>query len=187
MTLAEHYYFDAVKKITDKGFTHSFITEYYTHKFTNLKDNPLVLLEIGLYKGRSMELWRDWFTNAALYGIDKDIAAVDVIAHLPGVWGFNRDGYTSETVSIFGDSFFDIIIEDGPHTLDTQIFAVKNWSKKLKRGGTLIIEDIQSIDHVSTLVQNIPAEPGFNFNHMFFDYRPIKNRYDDILLEVTRL
>jgi phosphoribosylpyrophosphate synthetase len=37
---------------------------------------------------------------------------------------------------------FDIIIEDGPHTLESQIFAVQNYTQLLKDGGILIIEDV---------------------------------------------
>ena len=185
MSLANLYYWDSIKKISDKGYIHSYIDHYYTHKFANLKEKPLVLLEIGIHYAQSIQLWRDWFKNGFIYCVDVDPVAVEKASIIPGVKSFNGDAFSKSVLDMFDDNFFDIIIEDGPHTLETQLFAVSNWSKKLKKNGTLIIEDIQSIDWIDPLIKAIPNEQG-EYRHMYFDLRPVKNRYDDIILEITK-
>jgi len=127
---------------SDKGTTHDYIDGYYSDVFTPVKDKEINLLEIGIFKGQSLRLFKEWFTNGQIFGVD-----------------------------------------DGPHTLESQMWALMNWSKKLKPGGKLIIEDIQSINHVVYLERIVDINL-FTFNS--FDLRANKNRYDDIIFEVTK-
>jgi SAM-dependent methyltransferase len=178
MTLKD-YYFD---QTTDKGWLHGYIECYYSDKFSPLREKPIIMLELGVYRGKSIQLWNGWFKNAFIYGIDVSEESIKKIENIPSVKGFLGDGYTMDMVNKFDDDFFDFIIEDGPHTLDSQIFAVKNWTRKLKKNGTLIIEDIQDISHVGILIGNIPS--GYAYKSI--DMRSVKNRYDDIILEITK-
>lgn len=183
MELKEYYFLDSIKKITDKGWCHGYIEHYYTYKFSDLKNKPMVMLELGVDYGQSIKLWSEWFENTFIYGIDINSESIRKIENLRMVKGIVGDGYTNEMVDKFDDNFFDIIIEDGPHTLNSQIFAAKNWVKKLKKNGFLIIEDIQEEAHVKLLVEAIPP----NYAYRAIDLRSTKNRYDDLILEITKL
>lgn len=183
MDLTQYYYLDTITKITDKGWHHGYIEHYYNFKFTNLKIKPMAMLELGVHQGQSIRLWSEWFENTFIYGIDINLESIKKIENFHMVKGIVGDGYTSEMVDKFDDGFFDIIIEDGPHTLDSQIFAAKNWVKKLKKNGFMVIEDIQDISHVEIIINSIP--PNYAFKS--FDLRSTKNRYDDIILEITKL
>ena len=188
MNLSTYYYFDWVEKISDKGTDHSYIQNYYCNKFTPLKYNPIVMLEIGVYKGQSLRLWKEWFTNGIFYCIDIDDNFIKKLQkNDPTIKSFTADAYTKEVVNKFEDNFFDIIIDDGPHTLESQLFSIKNWIKKLKVGGLLIIEDIQNFEYVDQLVASIPQNESMQFSSFYYDLRTVKNRYDDILLEITRI
>lgn len=183
MDLKEYYYQSTVRKITDKGWQHGYMDYYYSDKFSCIKEKPLIMLELGVQFGQSIKLWSEWFDNAFIYGIDISEESILKIADIPRTKGFVADGFSEKTVSKFEDDFFDIIIEDGPHTLDSQIFAVKYWTKKLKKNGFMVVEDIQDISHVDTLISKIPP----NYQFKIFDLRSTKNRYDDIILEITKL
>lgn len=173
---------------SDKGTLHSYIFEYYNNLFTPLKDSKFNLLEIGIQEGYSMDLWRGWFTQAILFGIDLSFnETVDRVNNtFKNSKAFLRDGFVAETVSLFDNDSFDFIIEDGPHTVETQVFAAQEWSKKLKTNGLLIIEDIQNPDKdCETIIDSIKDRPELSIK--VIDLRSRKNRYDDVIVEITRV
>lgn len=174
------------RTITDKGTVHCYIQQYYNNKFTSLKDEPINLLEIGVEYGYSMELWLSWFTNANFTGIDPlQPKTINHFNTLPNCKGINADGFIKETVDLFEDNTFDFIIEDGPHTIETQMFAAEYWSPKLKNGGFLIIEDLQNpesdIESIKNCVKHIK-----NIEMRVFNFRHIQNRYDDVIIEIQK-
>jgi hypothetical protein len=61
---------------TDKENLHCYISEYYNHTFTPYKESNINLLEIGIRYGGSVELWRDFFTDATIYGIASGEEAI---------------------------------------------------------------------------------------------------------------
>ena len=52
------------------------------------------------------------------------------------------DAYSIEFISQFNDGFFELIIDDGPHTFDSFVSLLKGYYTKLKTGGNLLIEDV---------------------------------------------
>lgn len=175
------------KEITDKGTCHDYINGYYNNKFTSIKDEKITLLEIGVHYGFSMDLWMSWFTNANFIGIEPIVLdGLNRHKENPKFKGMNLDAFCKETLDLIPDESIDIIIEDGPHTLPTQIFAADNWSKKLKSGGVLIIEDIQSPDSsVEEIIKNIKNDKNFEIN--LFDLRSNLGRWDDYIIEIKKL
>jgi hypothetical protein len=81
---------------------------------------------------------------------------------------------------------FDIIIDDGPHTLESQIYAVKNYLYLLKPGGILFIEDVYKMEWFQSLILSIPEELKDNLEVIEYDLRGYKNRPDDLLLLIRR-
>jgi hypothetical protein len=79
---------------------------------------------------------------------------------------------------------FDVIIDDGPHTLQSQIFAVNSYFPMLKPGGILIIEDIQDSNHLDILTDCLDDRCFDNVRT--FDVRRTKGRYDDLIWTVTK-
>ena len=55
---------------TDKYTGHTYIQETYNDLFCFRKDNIKKILEVGINTGGSILLWRDYFQNANIYGID---------------------------------------------------------------------------------------------------------------------
>jgi hypothetical protein len=175
--------------LTDKNTTHCYI-EIYEKLFEKKKYDSNVILEIGigdLYKknGGSIKLWRDYFPNSTIYGLDiRDIRHVndeiinkDRINLYTSTNAYDKNFIEKEFIN--KNIKFDILIDDGPHTLDSMIFFIKNYLPLLKEDGIFVIEDIPDINWVSKLQENVPEE--YKNKCKVFDLREKKKRYDDIL------
>jgi cephalosporin hydroxylase len=188
MNLSELYY-SVERPETDKGVYHDYINAYYTKEFSpETRDDKINLLEIGIYFGGSIKLWLEWFRNAEITGIEYDHNCVLRWYQTRGELGTRAsivegDAYSLDIVNKFSDNHFDYIIDDGPHTLTSQIAAVDLWVPKLKLGGKLIIEDVQNISWFE------PLAAACNRNNVTFnitDTRHHKGTPDDIIFEVTK-
>lgn len=94
------------------------------------------LLEIGVHKGASLRMWRDWLPTASCVGWDiKDVAVEGCLVER--VDSRNRN----QMAQALGLRKFDVIIDDGGHRmLDQQLaFSVLIQSTKF-----FIIEDLHT-------------------------------------------
>jgi hypothetical protein len=179
MTLEELYVKQGAK--SDKGSTHDYISGYYSKEFLGKRDEKIKLMEIGVHRGPSIVLWKSWFTNSEIVGVDnEDLYESDRIYDKLII----DDAYTDEFIDKFPDGYFDYIIDDGPHTLESQIISTTKWIHKIKSGGKLIIEDLQKIDWVDPLKNSL--DKSIVSDCKVFDLRSNKNRYDDIIFEVNK-
>jgi hypothetical protein len=166
---------------SDKGTLHDYIDAYYNSIFTPLKDEKIELLEIGVASGGSIELWAQFFANGNITGLDNR-----EYGYVPVLENINIkicDAYSDEVVNQFIDNTFDFIIDDGPHTLESQIFFIQKYLPKVKSGGRLIIEDIQTVSDLDIL--KVEAS-NTNMDWKVFDLRNNKGRYDDIIIEIIK-
>ena len=174
---------------TDKATYHSY-DEIYCRLLSKYRDKPGSILEIGVQYGGSALLWHDYLPLFNLVLIDNQNQV-----H-PSIWEklsvdrydyIETDAFTDDTVTILQQKYsegFDIIIEDGPHDITTQTFALKEYSKLLKQGGILIIEDIQEFDSIEPIISSISSHEYKTLE--FYDLRANKNRYDDIIIVLTK-
>jgi precorrin-6B methylase 2 len=162
---------------TDKNTTHNYINGFYDKEFSKYQDKKINLLEIGIYSGASLYLWSKYFKNAEIYGIDiinlirREYSKINNVKHL------FANAYDVNLVNTLPD--FDIIIDDGPHTLESQIFTLTHYINKLKDGGVLIIEDVQNINHFNIFKSFIPEDLQKNTESI--NVRSTNNRYDDLI------
>lgn len=164
---------------TDKHTAHSYIQNFYQDFFEPYRDRELNLLEIGTREGDSLRLWEHAFPKSKIYGVDnnKSKKFKDVLSErIEVTFG---DAYTEEVVSSLPS--FDIIIDDGPHTIESQLKALEFYLPKLNEGGVLLIEDIQKYEYIDMLEEKY-KELGGEKEVEFYDLRSIKNRYDDIIV-----
>ena len=168
---------NSVGEMTDKGTVHSYIPEY-ENLFKGKRLDIIKVLEIGIGHGGSIKLWHDYFPNAEIHAINIESPNQPPywFHHFPRVTSYIQDAYTVDALKLFEGIKFDIIIDDGPHTEESQIYAAKHYSKLLNKGGILVIEDVKywSIKKITKL---LPSN-----NHTVKDLRHIKERNDDILI-----
>ncbi len=176
MNLLELY--QTKKYRTDKNTTHSYINHLYNSLFLDKRQSATNVLEIGVHHGGSILLWRDYFINATIDAIDihdcYDKLDTDRINHIVS------DAYNVNVIENLKN--YDIIIDDGPHTLNSIYFIIDNYLSLLKNNGICIIEDIQDYSWFEYITSKIPKQYSFNI----VDLRSIKNRYDDMILVIRK-
>lgn len=137
----------AKKYGTDKGSYHTF-TDFYDEHFDSIRDNVSSLLEIGILRGASLRMWHDYFINAQIYGID-----IDEWKHGALNFNFKEERINAYNCScenvdkfktLFDNKLFDIICDDGSHTMKHQLESIANYFKYVKPGGYYILEDLHT-------------------------------------------
>ena len=180
--------------LTDKNTGHSYL-DLYERLLNSKKDTAKKVLEIGIgnfveKNGGSIKLWRDYFTNAIIYGLDiLDIdRVIDELKEDSRVVLYTSiDAYDETFVKkTFVDENikFDMLLDDGPHTLESMVNFIKLYSELIADDGILIIEDIQDWSWTEVLVSFVPEELKQYVE--LYDLRRIKNRYDDIVLVINK-
>lgn len=182
MTLSEHFNNNKYGHMTDKGTTHDYIDGYYSDEFSPKKDDNLKILEIGIWDGGSLKLWSDFFTNAEIQGVEVNNRKW--IYKPEHIRVTNKSGYEQSTLDLFEDNYFDYIIDDGPHNVKSQIYAIENWLSKVKEGGKLIIEDIQNINVSKSEFDEICNK--LEISYEIIDLRENKKRHDDVMIIIQK-
>ena len=135
---------------TDKNTLHSYL-DVYDNLIGSKRLTAKNILELGILHGGSIKLWNDYFVNAQIYGIDTmDYNDVwDGIKCIPNIHILTSiDGYNSEFVShnfIIPQIKFDLVIDDGPHSLESMKQFITLYSQILADDGILVIENVQDI------------------------------------------
>jgi len=143
--------------------THTYL-QTYGKIFRRLKDRNNRILEIGIYKGDSLNLWAEYFTKSVIYGIDHDYPQEGMVEHHSRVRVIEGDAYTPEMVTFLkGMDKFDIIIDDGSHYLFHQKFVIDFYCDLLADDGILVIEDVNC---------NVDPEAKIRYADMLIEWFP---------------
>ena len=165
---------------TDKYYVHSYMP-VYDKLFENYRNDSINMLEIGIQHGGSISLWSEYFTKGSIFGIDIEDSP-KWLKDVSGVTTFKENAYSKEGLNLFNDNMFDILIDDGPHTLNSMKYVAKNYMCKMKRNGRLIIEDIPEYEWIEEILNEIPKD--IDYKYEIHDLREKKNRFDDIMLVI---
>jgi hypothetical protein len=172
---------------TDKNTTHSYI-ELYEELLHSKQFTAKNILEIGVQRGGSVKLWHDYFINATVYGIDiiPITDTWDKIRCEPRIKLGRFDAYNEAffNKNFLGKVKFDMMLDDGPHTLDSMKQFIKLYTQVMTDDGILIIEDVQKIEWLNELIQTVPEDLKKYVST--YDLRYIKGRYDDIVFVINK-
>jgi hypothetical protein len=174
---------------TDKNTSHSYLS-LYPKLLEKKKDTAKNILEIGIQNGGSIKLWHDYFTNATIYGLDimNENKLWDEIKNKDRIILYcSYNAYDTEkfkTTFLDKDIKFDLILDDGPHTLDSMKTFIKLYSQIMTDDGILIIEDVQKWGWIDKLKEVVPEELKKYVKE--YDLRKNKNRYDDIVFTIDK-
>ena len=200
MTLREiiaHYDINGHEKDggTDKDTFHSYI-ELYEQLLAPFVDKAITLVEIGIQYGGSMLLWQDYLPEAYFVFVDNvDSIHPKILEHVDQerVAILFEDGYDyrgADHVCSLAESGpsggIDFIIDDGPHTLQSQIDFLQLYLPWLNKGGIALIEDVQDVQWFASLEAEA-EKAGSEFTFERVDLRHVKGRYDDLVFVVKRL
>lgn len=167
---------------TDKNTYHNYLN-IYEKLFSKFKYEDINFCEIGVLAGESMKLWREYFSDAKIYGLDtftrvsltdvkNNIGDCDV--ELRVCDSFEDDevikkkargktdgtsyGLRKKFFEELGDEKFHIIIDDGHHAPASQWKTFNNFKHYLHPDGVYIIEDIKGEKSGKEINENVDED-----------------------------
>jgi len=101
---------------TDKAYLHNYC-QFYDQHLSPYRDRELKILEIGVYGGASLRMWRDYFHNSMIYGIDINPRSM---FQEERIQTFIQDQGDVQGLKRFVEQHgpFDVVIDDGSHYTD---------------------------------------------------------------------
>ena len=135
---------------------------YYSKLFDHCRDNISLVFECGIgtnhsklassmgifgKPGASLKAWRDYFSNALIYGADIDKKILFQEERICTLYLNQENKNDIEFMwSQINKSNFDLMVDDGLHTFKAAINLFENSIQYLKSNGIYIIEDIANSD-----------------------------------------
>jgi hypothetical protein len=139
--------------------------EIYHRHFKKFIGQEVHIVEVGVYSGGSLEMWKEYFGPwCRVYGVDVNPACkayeADRIKILIGDQGDRRfwESFRKQVPSV------DVLVDDGGHLPEQQIVTLEEMLSHLRPGGVYLCEDVLGIHnrfgtYVSALANGINACP----------------------------
>lgn len=129
-------------RLTQK-WTHYF--DAYDRHFARFRGEKVVLLEIGVAHGGTIDMWKHYFgSGLQYYGIDINPLCASYAE--PGVEIFigsqSDAAFLRDVQAAIPD--IDILIDDGGHTMRQQAVTFEVLFEKVKDGGIYLCEDVHT-------------------------------------------
>lgn len=150
LTTAEYFQSKSLIEMCDTFPTdkcpdrHGFI-EIYDPLFEPMRNDSVRFFEIGILTGLSHLMWRNYFQQGEIFGIDlRDYSRV---AAKEGIKTYVADQSNRGDLSRFIDASggdFDVILDDGGHAMHHQQVSLGYLFSEVKPGGMFIIEDVHT-------------------------------------------
>jgi cephalosporin hydroxylase len=117
--------------------------DIYNRHLQKFVGRPAHIVEIGVYSGGSLEMWRDFFGDQAR------ITGIDIAPECRAY----EDGQTEIVIGDQVDRTFwakfrethpvvDVLIDDGGHQVEQQLVTLEEMLPHLRPGGVYICEDV---------------------------------------------
>lgn len=177
-------FFKTFEPKSDKNTSHCYIEKYYSDEFSDKKELPIKLMEIGIRQGYSHILWDKYFTNGEIWGVDNGESGFTwEILDNSGVKIFKDDAYKAKFSLSLPENYFDYIIDDGSHHPEHQKIFINLYYSLLKPEGKLIIEDVQGKGYFNNLEKYCKA---LNLKYKLLDFTD-SGKIDDLMIEITKV
>ena len=140
MILLEYFLDNQDRLMIHKPTCYFEVYERYFQKYINTN---IKVLEIGIGQGGSLKMWKEYFgTGCQIVGID--INAKCLKFKEPGINIYTGDQADVIFLSnvIKAEFAFDIIIDDGGHSMNQQITSFSFLFQFLNEGGIYLCEDV---------------------------------------------
>ena len=179
----------AIKHVTDKSSQDHQYTDRYTLYLEQYRDMEFNLLEIGVFDGASVKMWKDYFPKATIVAIDIDSRCKQyeedrIHIHIGDQTDVN---FLLSVYEQYGH--FEVILDDGGHSYKQQIVSFETLFPKLASGGLYVVEDLHTsyrlntgwndhpitgVDYFKTLVDKINL-----YGKSFCGYKEVGDQYLD--------
>jgi len=167
---------------TDKRLEEHNYVSVYEKILENKTSDKIKILEIGIYRpsptlnnlpigsrrvpGASLKTWYDYLPNAEIYGVDlSDFSDVNNDRIKTLICNQESKESLNNLIENIG-SDFDLIIDDGGHTMKQHQISLSVLFRHLKSGGIYVIEDLHTCymnQYVNGFKKTIDILNDFNF------------------------
>lgn len=134
---------------TDKWGSHYYAKNYEQH-FGPFREKKINLLEIGIggegniaAGGQSLRMWRDFFPNATIYGLDIYDKKAHEEDRIKIIQGSQNDVLVLETI-VRESGGLDLVVDDGSHVNSHVIKSFQTLFPLLNDNGIYVVEDLQT-------------------------------------------
>lgn len=137
------------------------------------------LLEVGILRGASLRMWRDWLPNAWVYGIDYDPEAVASVKREPRITAFLGNELDANQLQRIIEAIgpdIDVVIDDARHDSPSQITCCRAIMPLLNPDAVYVIEDAQQVRRIAR------GLPGYTCEVVALEKRLV----DDCLIAVRK-
>lgn len=152
----------------DSDTCHNYTPTYHL-LLNSSRERTNRVLEIGVNAGSSLRMWRDYFPNANVYGLD---IRKEVLFEEPRISCFFADQSNArslegamEAIQLcegqIGPVQFDLIVDDGSHEYDHQIVSMLTLLPYIKDTGFYIIEDMAYDCQPDIIARLVPEGYGW--------------------------
>ena len=174
-----HELTEIAQKLENRKATDHLYTELFGPLFEPYREFYTDVLEVGVHRGLSLLIWSQYFPNAHVYGVENLLyhqALGSKVTYENGETGFFlEEVINNERISIqIGNAYekemveklsnnnkkYDLIMDDGSHEADHQLFFLNNYVSMLKKNGMLLIEDIPNMGQAYFVADNFTGDSG---------------------------
>lgn len=126
----------------DKGSRHGY-ERFYEPIFEPIRNEPIRLLEIGIFRGSSIAAWLDYFPRASVIGVDTfgrvPPSEIPILRdQRVSFWACDSTALAPQIDKV------DFVIDDGSHDPEAQLATLQRYRPLVKPGGRYFIEDIKA-------------------------------------------
>jgi len=172
--------------------------DVYEHHFNKFIGKSPIVVEVGICRGGSAEMWKNYFKeNATIIGVDFDLNAFRKEYQTPGC----KQVYGDQGDPQFWKKFFtdypkvDIFIDDGGHHQYQQITTLEAIWPHLNLGGVYLCEDTHTsywpeygggLNHSSSFIEysknliDLINIDHINFSNKHENIANLLDKYKDI-------
>ena len=135
-------------------------TEYYGPLLEPLRPCLKQFLEIGIGQGGGALLWKHYFPEAEIHAVDTLFREeVEKLLKGEGIHTYYDNAYCETFIrERLEGRRFQVIIDDGAHTLESWVFVLNHYVELLDEGGVLVIEDIQTRGQAEEIIRHFRGD-----------------------------
>jgi len=157
--------------------------DVYEKYFDKFRDKKINFLELGVREGASIKIWKDYFTDVNIVGVDIMERCKNIFIGYPNIHieiGSQGDEkFINSIIEKYGP--FDIILDDASHINQLSIKSFELLQNSLNSDGYYIIEDLRN--SYENLTEDVKQWPGMHLNNdINFDNSITRKDLDNMLL-----
>ncbi len=119
--------------------------DIYERHFERFRGKEITVLEIGVSHGGSLQMWKQYFgPKAKIYGIDINPTCKEFEEENINIFIGSQSDRTFLREVLKKVPSFDILIDDGGHTMKQQIVSFEELFDHVKEDGVYLCEDLHT-------------------------------------------